>query len=61
MKKTGYYLETIVFNFVFANDEPTKKEATERFFNNWSVLNGEMYISEIVIDEIEICTPEEAV
>jgi len=52
MKKIKYYLETTVFNFVFADDDPSKKEITERLFNNWSSLNGEMYISEIVNLEI---------
>ena len=53
MKKIKYYLETTVFNFIFADDAPEKKKATEKLFSDWSMLNGEMYISEIVIDEIE--------
>ena len=52
LKKIRYYLATTVFNFIFADDEPSKKEITERLFANWSSLNGEMYISDIVIEEI---------
>lgn len=55
MKKLKYYFETTIFNFVFADDAPDKKEVTKKLFNTWADLNGEMYISEIVIDEIERC------
>ncbi len=52
MKKIKYYLETTVFNFVFADDDIAKKEITERLFDNWTTLNGEMFISDIVIQEV---------
>ncbi|MEW6040273.1 MAG: hypothetical protein AB1633_02010 [Elusimicrobiota bacterium] len=58
MKKIKYYIETTVFNFIFAEDEPTKKRITEEFFKSWQNLNGEMYISNIVIAEINRA-PEE--
>lgn len=53
MKKIKYYLETSVFNFVFADDEPAKKKVTERFFEHWNKIDGEIYISEMVTKEIE--------
>ncbi|MBI5555969.1 MAG: PIN domain-containing protein [Elusimicrobia bacterium] len=53
MKKIKYYLETSVFNFVFADDEPAKKKVTEQFFKHWNNIDGEMYISEVVTKEIE--------
>lgn len=52
MKKIKYYLETTVFNFVFADDDPAKKEITSKLFDNWTTLNGEMFISDIVIQEV---------
>ena len=53
MKKIEYYFETSVFNFRFAEDDVIKRGITERLFKEWQSLNGEMFISEIVIDEIE--------
>ncbi len=53
MKKIKYYLETSVFNFVFADDEPAKKKVTERFFDQVGKIDGEIYISEVVTKEIE--------
>ena len=52
MRKIKYYIETSVFNFVFVDDDITKKEITERFFKEWEGINGVMYISETVIDEV---------
>lgn len=52
MKKIKYYVETTVFNFMFADDAPAKQVSTERFFQNWTTINGEMYISDIVNEEI---------
>jgi predicted nucleic acid-binding protein len=52
MKKIRYYLETSIFNFLFADDSPDKKELTESFFQKIEKEELEIYISEIVIDEI---------
>lgn len=50
-KKLRIYLDTSVINFLFADDAPEKKEVTIDFFQNY--LNDfEVYISEIVIQEI---------
>jgi len=40
------------FNFVFADDSPEKKELTERLFQRIEDEGMEIYISEIVVDEI---------
>jgi predicted nucleic acid-binding protein len=58
MKRIKYYLETTVFNFVFAEDDSVKREITKKLFKNWDNINGEMYISDLVITEINRA-PEE--
>ena len=50
MKKLKLYLDTSVINFLFADDAPDLKEATQDFFAN--IDNYEIYISEVVIREI---------
>lgn len=52
MKKTKYYIETTIFNFKFADDEPIKRDITMKFFENWPNIYGEMYISDVVNEEI---------
>ena len=52
MKSIKYYLETSLFNFVFADDSPDKKELTEKLFQRMEDEKMEIYISEIVIDEV---------
>lgn len=53
MKKLQLYIETSVWNFLFADDAPEKREITCSFFNK--VKNGEyeIFISDIVIKEID--------
>ena len=53
MTKPRLYLETSVWNFIFADDAPEKKQITLAFFNK--VKNGEyeIFISDTVIQEIE--------
>ncbi|PIZ14811.1 PIN domain nuclease [Candidatus Desantisbacteria bacterium CG_4_10_14_0_8_um_filter_39_17] len=52
MKKIKYYLDTSIFNFVFADDAPEKMILTERLFKQIENENMEIYISEVVMDEI---------
>lgn len=52
MRKIKYYLETTVFNFVFADDDVAKQEITKGLFDKWAAINGEMFISDIVIQEV---------
>jgi hypothetical protein len=50
-KKLKIYLDTSVINFLFADDAPEFKKVTEVFFNNY-LDNYDVFISEIVFDEI---------
>lgn len=50
MKKFKLYLDTSVWNFVYASDAPEKQEITKIFFDN--ISNYEIFISSIVLDEI---------
>ena len=57
MRKLKLYLETSVFNFVFAEDSPDERDVTLKFFD---CLNQyEPYISEVVIAEINRTPKEE--
>ncbi len=52
MKKIKYYLDTTVFNFVFADVDSEKKEITKKLFRDLSVIAEGIYISSEVIREI---------
>jgi predicted nucleic acid-binding protein len=52
MKKPQLYLETSVWNFYFANDAPEKREITLRFFDKVKQDEYEIFISDVVIEEI---------
>lgn len=52
MKKLKLYIETSVWNFLFADDAPDKQQDTVRFFNAIKNDDFELYISEMVITEI---------
>jgi len=54
MKRLKIYLDTCIINFLFADDAPLLRDATIDFFEN-SVKMGkyEVYISDIVVAEIE--------
>lgn len=52
MKKPQLYLETSVWNFYFADDAPEKKEITLRFFDKVKQGEYEIYVSDVVIEEI---------
>jgi len=53
MKKLKVYLDTSIINFLYVNDSPEYKRATEIFFNDVVKKNKiDTYISNIVIDEI---------
>jgi hypothetical protein len=49
------YIETTVPNFLFADDAPDKRGATEVFFNWLRVASDELFISTLVEDEIAAC------
>ena len=52
MKKIKYYLDTTIFNFVFADVESEKKEITKKLFRDLSVIAEGIYVSSEVIREI---------
>jgi hypothetical protein len=53
MKKLKIYLDTSIINFLYVNDAPEYRKATEVFFDNVVAKNKiDTYISNIVIDEI---------
>lgn len=54
MRKPRLYLETSVWNFLFADDAPEKKAATEKFFKEVEEGKYEIYISEAVRAEIAV-------
>ena len=49
------YIETTVPNFLFAQDAPDKRRATEVFFDWLRVASDELFISKLVEDEIAAC------
>jgi predicted nucleic acid-binding protein len=52
MRKLKLYLDTSVWNFFFADDAPEKRDITKRFFDSIQEDIYEIYISEVVIREI---------
>ena len=52
MRKPKLYLETSVWNFIFADDAPEKKEITLKFFNRINDGEYDIFISDLVTDEI---------
>ena len=53
MRKLKLYLETSVWNFYFADDAPEKKQITLEFFDKIKQGEYEIFISDVVFDEIE--------
>jgi predicted nucleic acid-binding protein len=50
------YLETTVPNFLFADDAPDKRHATEAFFTWLRVSSDDLFISKLVEAEIAVCS-----
>jgi predicted nucleic acid-binding protein len=53
MKKLKLYLETSVWNFCFADDAPEKRDITLKFFDEIESEDYEIFISGIVLQEID--------
>jgi len=53
MKKLKIYLETTIFNFVFADDAPDKKQDTLKLFEEISDGKYIPYTSEYVLQELQ--------
>ena len=52
MRKLKLYIETSVWNFFFADDAPEKRDITKQFFASIEEGLYEIYISEVVVREI---------
>jgi hypothetical protein len=52
LKKLKLYLETSVWNFLFADDAPDKKALTEKLYSEIQSGKYSIFISEIVMREI---------
>lgn len=52
MRKLKLYIETSVWNFFFADDAPEKRDITKQFFASIEEGLYEIYISEVVVKEI---------
>jgi len=52
LKKIKYYLDTTIFNFVFAEGDTEKKDITLKLFKDLFLIADGIYISEEVIREI---------
>lgn len=52
MKRPQLYLETSVWNYYFAEDAPEKREITLSFFDKIRQGEYEIFISDIVVEEI---------
>jgi hypothetical protein len=53
MKRLKLYLETSVWNFLFADDAPEKRASTEIFFAEVETGRYDIFVSEVVMAEIE--------
>ena len=53
MKKLKFYLDTTIFNFYFADDAPKERDLTRKFFKDIGIY--EVFVSDIVVDEIAKC------
>ncbi len=53
MKNIKLYLETSSWNFYYADDAPEKKAITREFFDALPNLPYDLYISEVVLEEID--------
>lgn len=59
MKRLKLYLETTVWNFYFADDAPEKRDATITFFRAIKKGIYEIFISNVVFEEIEQASADE--
>lgn len=53
MRKHKLYLDTSIINYLFADDAPKEKDITHKLFNSLTKGGYEVYISDVVIKEIE--------
>ncbi|OQW92433.1 MAG: hypothetical protein BWK78_01720, partial [Thiotrichaceae bacterium IS1] len=53
MKNLKLYLETSTWNFYYADDAPEKQAVTRAFFDSLPNSPYDIYISEVVLEEID--------
>lgn len=58
MRRLKLYLETSVWNFYFADDAPEKRDITIQFFQQIAEGHYEIFISDIVLEEIARASEE---
>ena len=51
------YIETTVPSFLFAEDAPEKQEVTRQFFKWLAISPDQLYISELVLAELNRASP----
>jgi predicted nucleic acid-binding protein len=61
MKIFKLYFDTSIFNFAFAEDIPREKEVTLRLFEELKKGRYEVFVSEVVIREINRAPQEKAI
>lgn len=59
MKRLRLYIETSAWNFLFVEDAPHRRAATEEFFSRATAGEFEMFSSELVISEMAATTDPE--
>jgi len=60
MKNLKLYLETSSWNFYYADDAPEKKAVTREFFDSLPQNPFDLYISEVVLEEIDKASDEKS-
>ena len=56
MRKLKLYLDTSTISHLFADDTPEKMEDTNKLWDDFVNGKYKIYISQVVVDEIEKCT-----
>ena len=56
MRKLKLYLDTSTISYLFAEDTPEKMEDTNRFWDDVISNKYDIFISSVVIDELENCS-----
>ena len=60
MRKLSVYVETSVWSQAFAEDAPEIRKATERFFDEAREGGYDLFVSDVVMDEIARAAEEKA-
>jgi hypothetical protein len=55
VKRIKYYLDTTIFNFIFADGDPSKRDITIALLKELPLIADDIYISSEVIREVSRC------